>query len=76
MASKAQVMIRDRACEMAVDILHVQDDPTEVADLWAYASFFEKFMLYGSEGTRAEYGPKDKPSAPVIALAKGSGGAH
>lgn len=73
MATRAQVALRDRACEMAVDILHVQDDPTDVADLWRFATFFEQFLLYGSEGTRAEFGPKDKPAAPVLSLAKANG---
>jgi hypothetical protein len=51
---------RWQACKCAaMAMASMRDDDSPAERVWSYTVFFEQYMLKGSEGTLADFGPKD-----------------
>jgi hypothetical protein len=51
--------VRWQACKMAALAIQNQDKTDCIPLLWSMTVFFESYMWVGSEGTHADFGPKE-----------------
>lgn len=51
--------IRREACRLAASAFCPDEDGRYTPRLWGLTVFFESYLLYGSAGTREDFGPKD-----------------